>query len=80
MNSNKEYAQQMREGAVIVNGVVQVSTDLWEYTANIIENSVRVIRCKDCIYHNVSPCPMRLSLNWTNGNDFCSYGERRSDE
>ena len=41
---------------------------------------VEVVRCKDCIYHNVPPCPMRLSLNWTNDNDFCSYGERRSEE
>ena len=41
---------------------------------------VEVVRCKDCIDHNVPPCPMRLSLNWTNDNDFCSYGERRSDE
>ena len=40
---------------------------------------VEVVRCKDCIYHNVPPCPMRLSLNWTNDNDFCSYGERRLD-
>ena len=40
---------------------------------------VEVVRCKDCIYHNVPPCPMRLSLNWTNDNDYCSYGERRSE-
>ena len=33
---------------------------------------VDVIRCKDCIYHNVPPCPMRLSLNWTK---FCAYGQ-----
>ena len=38
---------------------------------------VEVVRCKDCIYHNVAPCPMRLSLNWTNDTDFCSYGERK---
>ena len=40
---------------------------------------VKIVRCKDCIYHNVPPCPMRLSLNWTNDNDYCSYGERRSE-
>ena len=38
-----------------------------------------VVRCKDCKYHNAPPCPMRLSLNWTKDNDFCSYGERRND-
>lgn len=42
-------------------------------------NAIEVVRCKDCIYHNVPPCPMRLSLNWTNDDDYCSYGERRSE-
>ncbi len=31
---------------------------------------VPVVRCK-------APCPMRLSLNWTEDNNFCSYGERK---
>ena len=39
-----------------------------------------VVRCKECKYHNKPPCPMRLSLNWTKDNDFCSYGERRESE
>lgn len=38
---------------------------------------VEVVRCKECIYHNVPPCPMRLSLNWTNDHDYCSYGKRK---
>lgn len=38
---------------------------------------IEVVNCKDCIYHNVPPCPMRLSLNWTNDNDFCSYGKKK---
>lgn len=37
---------------------------------------VEVVRCKDCIYHNVAPCPMRLSLNWTDDYDFCNFGNR----
>lgn len=41
------------------------------------DDVVEFVRCKDCIYHNVPPCPMRLSLNWTNDNDFCSYGKRK---
>ena len=36
-----------------------------------------VVRCKDCKYHNKPPCPMRLSFNWTEDDDFCSYGERK---
>lgn len=42
-------------------------------TADVVE----VVRCKECAYHNTSPCPMRLSLGFTNNNNFCSYGERR---
>ena len=39
-------------------------------------DSVPVVRCRECKYHNKPPCPMRLSFNWTEDNDFCSYGER----
>ena len=39
-------------------------------------DAVPVIRCLECKYHNKPPCPMRLSFNWTEDNDFCSYGER----
>ena len=39
--------------------------------------SVEVVRCRECKYHNKPPCPMRLSFNWTDANDFCSYGERK---
>ena len=34
-------------------------------------------RCRACKYHHKPPCPMRLSFNWTEDNDFCSYGERK---
>ena len=43
-------------------------------------DAVPVVRCKDCKHRYIAPCPMRLSFNRTNGNDFCSYGERRSDD
>ena len=39
-------------------------------------DAVPVVRCRECKYHNKPPCPMRLSFNWTEDNDFCSYGER----
>ena len=38
-------------------------------------DAVIPVRCKDCKYHNKPPCPMRLSFNWTEDDDFCSYGE-----
>ena len=41
------------------------------------KDAVEVVRCRECKYHNKSPCPMRLSFNWTEDNDFCSYGERK---
>ena len=40
-------------------------------------DAVPVVRCRECKYHNKPPCPMRLSFNWTEDNDFCSYGERK---
>lgn len=40
-------------------------------------DAVEVVRCRECKYHNNPPCPMRLSFNWTEDNDFCSYGERK---
>lgn len=43
-------------------------------------DAVEVVRCSSCKYHNKAPCPMRLSLNWTEDNDFCSYGERKRDD
>ena len=38
-------------------------------------DAVPVVRCRECKYHNKPPCPMRLSFNWTEDDDFCSYGE-----
>lgn len=43
-------------------------------------DAVEVVRCKDCKYQDNAPCPMRLSFNWTEDNDFCSYGERRAND
>ena len=40
-------------------------------------DAVPVVRCRECKYHNKPPCPMRLSFNWTEDEDFCSYGERK---
>ena len=43
-------------------------------------DAVEVVRCRVCKYHNKPPCPMRLSFNWTEDDDFCSYGERKEGE
>lgn len=43
-------------------------------------DAVKVVRCRECKYHNKPPCPMRLSFNWTEDNDFCSYGERKEND
>ena len=40
-------------------------------------DAVPVVRCRECKYHNKPPCPMKLSFNWTDDDDFCSYGERK---
>lgn len=43
-------------------------------------DSVSIVICRECKYHNKPPCPMRLSFNWTEDNDFCSYGERKDGD
>ena len=55
---------------------------LTKYAALILREAptvgaVEVVRCRECKYHNKPPCPMRLSFNWTEDDDFCSYGERK---
>ena len=43
-------------------------------------DAVEVVSCRECKYHNKPPCPMRLSFNWTEDDDFCSYGERKDGD
>lgn len=43
-------------------------------------DSVPVVRCRECKHHNKHTCPMILPFNWTEGNDFCSYGERKEGD
>lgn len=59
---------------------ISVSSDIEKDILAIpAEDVAPVVRCKDCKYRSKAPCPMRLSLNWTEDVDFCSYGERRAD-
>lgn len=46
---------------------------------------VEVVRCKDCKHRKTENCSMYVECDcgsqhtWECDNDFCSYGERRSD-
>ena len=47
---------------------------------------VEVVRCRECANRNKSKCPNRHfsdisgeAEDYTEDNDFCSYGEKRSD-
>lgn len=41
-----------------------------------VADVVEVVRCKDCIHARDRDCP----IDWPkNGEDYCSYGERRAD-
>ena len=49
-----------------------------------IVDAVPVVRCKDC-KHFVAPqgvpvCDCFYGLGFANADDFCSYGERRTDD
>ena len=50
------------------------------------KNTVEVVRCKDCVYYREGEllfvgvsCVGDSHANWY-PDDFCSYGERRTDE
>ena len=53
--------------------VADMLSRLWDSATKRVD----VVRCRECKYHNKPPCPMRLSFNWTEDDDFCSYGERK---
>ena len=62
--------------------------------AQLKVDAVPVIRCKNCKKRYTEDCLMQytdysedmdanpdgISVEWTDDNDFCSYGERRTDE
>lgn len=48
-----------------------------------VVDAVEVVRCKDCKYQTTGLCPMEnIEVPWvgTKDYDFCSFGERRTDE
>lgn len=42
-------------------------------------NVVEVVRCRACKHYYHGTCTNDFALNLMRENDFCSYGERRSD-
>lgn len=58
-----------------------VDCDIFEDNENMIDrvpaaDVVEVVRCKDCIHAGDRDCP----IDWPkNGEDYCSFGERRAD-
>jgi hypothetical protein len=41
---------------------------------------VEVVRCGQCRYEGTVDCPMSGTAGKVSASDFCSYGERRSDD
>lgn len=75
-----EYREVMElQGEITLH---ECDEQLWQY------DYVRVVRCKDCeyadkeVYQNNEMwlCRCRKYSQVVEANDFCSYGERRSDE
>ncbi len=65
--SGADFGGEFWDEAVLVSDIKNATTI----------DAVPVVRCRECMYHNKPPCPMRLSFNWTEEDDFCSYGERK---
>jgi hypothetical protein len=87
MISNKEYADYMRTKSEADYGVIRVSTELWKTLADIIGNSVEVVRCSECqhwggvtfgfICRKFSGVNTKICMH---ADDYCSYGERRCEK
>ena len=49
-------------------------------------DAVKVVRCEDCKYrfknngHSRDGCPIIDANIWTDGDDFCSHGERKDGD
>lgn len=50
------------------------------FNDGIMAAAEELVRCKDCIYFISETCRFDTGLNYSCGDDFCSYGERRSDD
>lgn len=63
----------------------------WNQAIKCLENAptvdaVEVVRCKDCAKRNTAKCSMnygdcfKVQIRWEADNDFCSWGERKTDD
>ena len=91
---NDEYIQKGYLKAYLANrGIKCVSYDEWEHLCDCIDDAkaadvVEVVRCGDCKYKDDGidedgfpflKCLSGRSYGGTRINDFCSWGERRTD-
>ncbi len=71
-------------------GKLDVARD-YNFVLSVIDSAptvdaVEVVRCKDCAKRNTAKCSMRyggsfkVQIRWEADNDFCSWGERKTDD
>ena len=73
--TNKELAES------ILNEIKFEGKTLLEWARLIFEDDFgEVVRCKDCKHYYHRTCTNDFALNLMRENDYCSYGERRSEE
>lgn len=66
--------------AEVIAGCVDITRRLVQNAPTV--DAVEVCRCKDCIFGELDDdCYLcrHHGCDWNNGNHFCSYGERRTD-
>lgn len=58
------------------NGVGKITIEAMDMLMELI--NIDLVRCGECMHYTDHDCP----IDWESltVNDFCSYGERRSDE
>lgn len=75
-SSRNGVSAEMRGATKIVDRIVSAPT------VDVIE----VVRCKDCKHRKTAECLMYVECDcgsqhtWECDNDFCSYGERRTND
>lgn len=67
-----------------LNDAAKEEFDLYDSYMDEVESIpaadvVEVVRCKDCKHYYHGTCTNDFALNLMRENDYCSYGERRSE-
>jgi threonine dehydrogenase-like Zn-dependent dehydrogenase len=63
-------------GAIVAESLVRFVKKQPTVVANDV---VPVVRCKDCKNYHTNVCPLR-AWEYTEPDDFCSYGERKDND